>query len=448
MSAIFTFLMLFNPSVHAHSNCPQTAQEWSNLRELSLKSVKSLDDLTVTVGRNLGSRLKWCAAEPDQKKFFTDPEFLSCMQAFKSTAEMAKLFEGTSDNFDSDAYLNPSRLINPELMVPPTEFTKINGGTESEMIQALISIRKKYPEMLAVEKVDGNFLILIPGEKFDRWINLASGSDSASFLYIGIQKKDLAGKYLSPQKSVFTSYRWSSTEQHQKIGHLSAPSSCLTCHRTGAMPILEHTDFTDHPLRAIFPGEKTEIIMKKMNDTVASTALAQPDSVSFEGLGGVGIGDNIERTDEFMKSCTTSSGLQLSSARIKAVRDSMNCVQCHDGLSQAGPLSFPLGLKDNLLKNIVRYGHMPPGSDDPNSKGFLDQGEREILYTCLMNEYYGSAEKITPDGLLIKHLLKVACPSSVIPKKAVSGAPIKNIKAVATPGTGPGPMSNPALMGR
>jgi hypothetical protein len=279
----------------AFGQCPDTPKEWERLRDARV--ISFADPFFVGAKNSFDSLVAAC--ETKQSNFFSNPDFQACMKPLNDYRRFQNAFDGGAglENKSTDDYYKLSRLDYPQVVDAPKEFKSLLPGTLNQIVQQLVQIRKAYPGMQVIQKGNTSFFALIPGDKYDRWVNLTATEESINFLYVGIQKKDSKGGNLEHPKSFFGSY-----EQFGK-GNISlagrGPSTCIACHRTGAMPVLEHSQFQDHPLVSVFKGEKAEAIAKVLIDRVSDTADAVPDSVSLKGLGPY-LGEDIERTPKFI----------------------------------------------------------------------------------------------------------------------------------------------------
>jgi hypothetical protein len=138
---------------------------------------------------------------------------------------------------------------------------------------------------------------------------------------------------------------------------------------------------------------------------------------SFGGFGPpIGQANLPSRSDSFIRQC--ASPLKVSDDEVRDLRNSMSCVQCHDG-KKANAMSFPLGLFEtetlndpglgqSTLEIMIKSGHMPPGNPFPKGDR-RGQSLRDALYNCLMTEYYGEFADLNGRGLLLQSL-EPACP--------------------------------------
>ena len=113
--------------------------------------------------------------------------------------------------------------------------------------------------------------------------------------------------------------------------------------------------------------------------------------------------DPASRTNQFLLKCSEGA---VSESRLPVFRNAMNCARCHDGETTT-KLNFPFGnffkpTEPRLIRFSIEHGHMPKKMASP-----LSVPEREALYKCLVDEYFGSEQR--PQGLLQSWLTGPSC---------------------------------------
>jgi hypothetical protein len=475
MYALLLASLLIQTAGAETATCPQTSQAWNNWRQQKISSLQTVDDLAAGAFDLLNS----CQSDRDQQKFFKSPSFLSCMTPLMTASESVKLnmkdsvlntpiFFGTpvSNKLPNDrpeVEELPEIFKNRAFVAASTDTTLTNDKVSALMKQ----VTAQYPGATIVQFKsrfgigDKSILIRIPGPKVDRWIHMTWENEGlGQFLFmIGVEKEDATGKKLNPPKAFFNSFANTSMTDgvppspgtdddknpHKKMMKgviITATSvrpvrvktpqvSCYVCHRTGPMPIVPADDSIDPATNSVFKspqisytkGKNAAEAIGAFNDAIADTANAIPRGITAERFGPpMGPIDPASRTDDFVKSCFADPF--PSKGSISNVKQSMNCVGCHNG-DTAGKLTFPLGnnmialsqfTPGSILHEMITSGHMPPGNQ-------LTVDERSALATCVSKEYYGGFQGLFPGsqpGLYMKSLMPGKCPTVLLNEEANS----------------------------
>ena len=77
--------------------CPNSFLEWKNWRDLMLDAPNDASELL----RKVSSTLDRCEKRKDQNRFFTDPQFVSCMKDIRETSAVYNKIEWYPGGFQN-----------------------------------------------------------------------------------------------------------------------------------------------------------------------------------------------------------------------------------------------------------------------------------------------------------------------------------------------------------
>jgi hypothetical protein len=258
----------------------------------------------------------------------------------------------------------------------------------------------------------GRFFVYIPGKDFDRFLQFGLRSSPYEdlpngFSVVSVQKNDpKTGKPLAAPvarlKDFWRIRNGSQITVSTRFDVKGALENCYQCHKTALLPIT--------PDPKVFDDKRFGKTVKLVNELMGGYTDIKLHGMEADDAGpGLGPVDYAGRTGAFMASC--AQGRVPDAKRLEAIRDAMNCQNCHDG-STRGLLNFPSAhvLQPHSRKTLVRqyivdHKKMPPGHSD------FTPVERQVLNDCLKEELYGQSE--AQPGLLKTWLRNDSCWDSV-----------------------------------
>jgi cytochrome c len=281
----------------------------------------------------------------------------------------------------------------------------------------------------------GRFLVIVPGDTHDRWIQFGIWTPDDAYPYnddrtfkkinnvsvVAAAKNRVEGdgRYtaLVDWWRVYGTSGIGLTTRREATGH---SGNCQGCHKTAVVGI--HTEqFYKFENKTLVAAPELRATVENLNLRLQNrnTAYVLPtqsigeeeDAVASTGRYGPPLGPEDERVDTkpaFMKACTAPYQLGTGRERelsIQRIATAMNCAECHSEKSKGvGSLNFPLttirtqakaleeGKRPNLIYWLIQRKIMPPKGKGAPPEGLNDQ-EAEALYKCLTTEYFDERGK-------------------------------------------------------
>lgn len=438
-------------------SCPDSFLKWHTEREKLRKSTELFSIF------EFGGLLELCSQKSEQKKFFENPQFASCMKRLQALAGVGlENLERTRETFSR---LSTRANIPPDAYKLPSSFQKVDfwlglqDKNEENIKKIISSIKKENPNSVTFKYVShfkprGYFFITYwPDAYGDKFVHF---DEEMAIIMLTKVNKDLNGEKIDPPLFILGSVDAANvsgdppkiTKDVIKVSELESSvqvnrGACYSCHQTGVMPV--------------FPIDKSSKGVVSYDEKIPSQKVLEWFNSTHVKAGNTGYSQLLAdmpdlgteskfRNFRFVKEC---SDIKSEESIRKILTSMSSCVKCHDGGS-APPLKFPfgptalyeeikseaphskqaeildntVGIEDNpklraaqaVLDIVMAEGHMPPKSNLPGHKNFLSPKERLALKDCLLSEYFGKmyppAQKkgLKHDGLLVDYLLETECP--------------------------------------
>ncbi len=442
---------MISHSAAAHAGgdaCPKTLDELKTWRDKQVSAVA-----TRSAVNPLHKRIEACAKE--SPALFASAEARACLAPLKRFARAHWVRDGFWSGYkisDRD-FVEGKGLDFPEMMSIPPQLLEMNGYfakklasplTAEEAIREIEERNKSLPpanrwkavrfisdgqESADAAMTFGRVLVMIPDEKFDRWVSFSVPTESEKEKWpeadnvsmVSVQKLGKDGRPLSaPIVRLQDFFAFRGDPVHFRIvrnlddkadkaaARKSMPENCYRCHKSGVIPI--------HPAAEETLPASARNTLRELNDRISDYgATSWGDAVDTEGYGGPAFGpvDRV-RSNEFLGRWSRGTG--VTPASYERLRKAMGCAECHNGKTR-GQLNYPFGAEKTFLeKHILKDRRMPP---HPKS---LTDSERLALVQCLRSEYYGGLEGYAErePGIFKSWLTQPDCVACVTP---TAGAP-------------------------
>jgi hypothetical protein len=276
----------------------------------------------------------------------------------------------------------------------------------------------------------GRFFILVPGDKYQKWIQFGiklpdddkNLTPINNLSIVSVANPDVQGRRFNAIIDWWRTYNSDGSitlETRRKSQGIT--ENCAMCHKTSPLGIHPAEEYVFDSNGKLIPNTANPgILPAKLNALILEYGAPYfngwMDPMSY----GPPLGEDRQRTDAFMQSC--SSGLGLDAAAIARVKRNMTCTDCHSesGAGAVGVLNYPetTRLPKNARNQIYQYlslGWMPPKKQLPPADlkalnkakpseritlyqlliphqidmvAEVNTNEREALYSCLMKEYF------------------------------------------------------------
>ena len=401
--------------------CPTTLTELQAIKEARFNSS---DPYLLRFLRNDLDEIENCKAKNNlTSRLMTEPSVLKCVTDFHNAIVAMELVKEISSN----ELEGTNKLLN----VPPEKYLRLlkergvgalpeplseigflkellsGANSEAKLRSMFKRASKSYPNLQAVKyksQVIQDVLVIRSTSKTKEIFVLIgmqeNGETASSFDVLTVSKDPAKARPQVYFNEIQFSdvLKWKSEEDRRVLSLTEKElsdltyrhqeknfGSCISCHRTALMPIIPRPgtkiDLTPRPSRDS---------LEEINASVRANADAEIAFTSIKKLGPpIGPINPKHRTDDFIRRC---AGQYLSEIEIKTVKNSMNCVQCHNG-AITGILSFPLFFQDHrnvsIAAHFVEIGHMPPPWKAGTMDNQLSPKVRKAVSECLKIEYYG-----------------------------------------------------------
>jgi hypothetical protein len=275
----------------------------------------------------------------------------------------------------------------------------------------------------------GRFFVFVPGDKYDKWIQFGIRlPEDRNECYVNnlsivsISKPDIEGRRFNALIDWWRTYKADGTIslQPRRISQ-GVTENCLRCHKTSPLGIHPAEEYAFDKKGMLVPNETAVgAAAQKLNAVIMGYGAPYFGKLADTTAYGPPLGEDIQRSDEFMKYCT--QGLSLSDASIKKVKENMSCTDCHSesGAGAVGLLNFPEATNnrtapDNQIYSYLTEAWMPPSlqlltadrarlnqsTRSERTKLYPDlsahlanvptgmsPNERKGLFSCLIKEYF------------------------------------------------------------
>jgi hypothetical protein len=384
---VAAFLLLVPSGSYAALDCPDSFDTWKSWRAQTL-SQPTPDAIFKTA-----ELLRKCESLPMQAPFFQDEGLQSCFGRLRKLAALNPLilaFPDVSGSREAKADPNdPLSLPESYLDASTVRILQDSKSTTEQLRSAATKLLAKEAEAKAVifhsafAPIADSYVALHSRPTGVIWVHVGRARDSRDggadpFLQtITIEKTDAGGaKHPSPVIH-FAQYLVRDKLYQSTINQ----ASCLSCHRTGAMPLL--TRSKEEPKALFPPAAHAATVLEEMDREIARTLNTISRDVSLSDWG-PSAGTARTRTEASLQALLgkpVPTGVSLAH-----VGKAMNCAKCHSSIDRAltGPISYPLlqGPLAGVSRFFILSGHMPPSQD-------LAPAEREVLFDLLQAEYRG-----------------------------------------------------------
>ena len=356
----------------------------------------------------------------------------------------------------------------PDLLKSPTFLRKISSpATYRAAFNMIEEYNKTLPSdkqwtvliyksrfLTTPDKADtfGRFFILVPGDKYDKWIQFGIKLPTDSTLepvnnlsIVSIAKADNQGRRFNALIDWWRTYNNDGTIslEPRRISQ-GVTENCVRCHKTSPLGIHPAQEFIFARNGTLMPNTvNAGAIPSKLNSLIMTYGAPYFNRLADTTAYGPPLGQDIQRSDDFMSYCT--QGLDLDQRSVTRIKQNMSCTDCHSekGPGAVGLLNFPETTNisrtpDNQIYQYLSHGWMPPSEQlSAADRGALDKSgpteraqlykalinhqielhinltpnEREGLYQCLMKEYFDIDRQT---GTLVDWLRNNSAPFSLL----------------------------------